>query len=100
MSRRDSIQDGLYEEAAAAHGQALERLARSYELDRDKQRDLLQEIHVAIWRSLAGFRSQCSLRTWVYRVAHNVAASHVERQSRMRARRFVTLENAATLADL
>jgi RNA polymerase sigma-70 factor (ECF subfamily) len=100
MSGIDSIQDGLYEEAAAAHGQALERLARSYELDRDKQRDLLQEIHVAIWRSLAGFRSQCSLRTWVYRVAHNVAASHVERQSRMRARRFVTLENAATLADL
>ena len=100
MSRIDSIQDGLYEEAAAAHGPALERLVRSYELDRDKQRDLLQEIHVAIWRSLAGFRSQCSLRTWVYRVAHNVAASHVERQSRMRARRFVTLENAATLADL
>lgn len=100
MSRTESNRDQLYEEAAAAHGPALQRLARSYELDRDRQRDLLQEIHVAIWRSLAGFRSQCSLRTWVYRVAHNVAASHVERQSRMRARRFVTVEDAATLADL
>lgn len=99
MPQLDTTRDALYEEAAAAHGSAIQRLARSYELDPEKRRDLLQEIHIAIWRSFAGFESQCSLRTWVYRVAHNVAVSHVVRHSRMRARRFVTLEEAATLAD-
>jgi RNA polymerase sigma-70 factor, ECF subfamily len=60
-----------YEEASAAYGAALERLARAYEADPDRRRDLLQEIHIALWRSLEGFDGRCSLRTWVYRVAHN-----------------------------
>ena len=72
-------QEQRYAEAAAAFGPALERLARAYERDPDKRRDLLQEIHVALWRSLARFDGRCSLRTWVYRVAHNTATSKVLR---------------------
>lgn len=71
--------DRLYEEAAAEFGAALERLARGYERDPDKRRDLLQEIHVALWRSFGRFDGRCSLRTWVYRVAHNTATSHAIR---------------------
>ena len=58
---------------------ALERLARAYERDSDRRRDLLQEIHVALWRSLARFDGRCSIRTWLYRVAHNTATSRVIR---------------------
>jgi RNA polymerase sigma-70 factor, ECF subfamily len=75
-----SRQDGLYAEAAAMFGPALQRLARAYEPDADRRLDLLQEIHVALWRSFASFNGSCSLRTWVYRVAHNVAISQVIRQ--------------------
>ena len=64
-----------YAEAVGAFGPALERLARAYERDSDKRLDLLQEIHVSLWRSLARFDGRCSLRTWVYRVAHNTATS-------------------------
>ena len=67
--------DQRYAEAVAEFGPALERLARAYERDRDKRGDLLQEIHIALWRSLARFGGRCSLRTWVYRVAHNTATS-------------------------
>jgi RNA polymerase sigma-70 factor, ECF subfamily len=77
-------QDDLYEQVTAELGAALDRLARSYEADADQRRDLLQEIHFAIWRSLATFGGDCSVRTWVYRVAHNVAASHVLKQRRAR----------------
>jgi RNA polymerase sigma-70 factor, ECF subfamily len=89
-------QDQLYNEATAAHGPALARLARSYELDADKQRDLLQEVHLALWRSFGAFEGSCSLRTWVYRVAHNVAASHIVRQRRLRQRQLVSLEDVET----
>lgn len=71
--------EGHYVEAAAAFGAALERLARGYERDADKRRDLLQEIHVALWRSFRRFDGRCSLRTWVYRVAHNTAVSRAIR---------------------
>jgi RNA polymerase sigma-70 factor, ECF subfamily len=88
----ESSQDGLYQEAAAAYGPALCRLARAYEADEEIRRDLLQEIHIALWRSFAGFDARCSLRTWVYRVAHNVATSHIIRQRRVNSRTLVSLE--------
>lgn len=89
-------QDHLYEKAAAEFGAALERLARSYEADPEKRRDLLQEIHLATWRSFERFDSRCSLRTWVYRVAHNVAATHVIRHRRASARLLVGLDEIET----
>ncbi len=85
-------QEDLYHQAADTFGAALERLARAYEADPDKRRDLMQEIHLALWRSFDGFAGRCSLRTWVYRVAHNTATSHVIRQRRSRVQTFVTLE--------
>lgn len=94
-----STQDSLYDEAAQAYGAALERLARAYEADADLRRDLLQEIHVALWRSFGGFDGRCSLRTWVYRVAHNVGASHVLRQRRAREQTLVGLEELENLPD-
>ena len=77
MASRTSEQDRRYLEAAAEFGPALDRLARGYEADADLRRDLRQEIHTALWRSLGRFDGRCSLRTWVYRVAHNTGASHV-----------------------
>jgi RNA polymerase sigma-70 factor, ECF subfamily len=91
-------QDDRYHEAADTYGAALERLARAYEADADLRRDLLQDIHVALWRSLESFDGRCSLRTWVYRVAHNVAATHVLRQRR-RSLSLVGLEELESLPD-
>jgi len=94
-----STQDDLYRDAAAAYGGALERLARAYEADADKRRDLTQEIHFALWRSFETFDGRCSQRTWIYRVAHNVAASHVARQRRSRPPALVSLEEVEAMAD-
>jgi RNA polymerase sigma-70 factor (ECF subfamily) len=68
-----------YAEVARTFGAALERLAGGYERDLEARRDLVQEIHVALWRSLARYDGRCSLRTWVYRVAHNTAITRVIR---------------------
>lgn len=95
----DASQDERYREAADAYGAALERLARAYEADADHRRDLLQEIHLALWRSFAGWDVRCSLRTWVYRVAHNAATSYVLRQRRTNSRELVGLEELEHLPD-
>ncbi len=80
----DVNRDSLYEQAADIYGSSLDRLARAYELDPELRRDLVQEIHFQIWRSFEHFDQRCSLRTWTFRVAHNVAAGHVMRQRRLR----------------
>ena len=94
-----SGQEEYWRQAADEYGAALERLAWAYEADPDRRRDLLQEIHLALWRSFGNFDARCSLRTWVYRVAHNAAASHVMRQHRMKKRKFVTLDELENLLD-
>jgi RNA polymerase sigma-70 factor (ECF subfamily) len=94
-----STQDELYQDAAGAYGPALERLARAYEADPEIRRDLLQDIHVALWRSFEGFDGRCSARTWIYRVAHNVGASHILRQRRTRSQALVGLEELENLPD-
>ena len=93
---RNANPDQLYAEAADTYGAALERVARAYEANPDRRQDLLQEIHLALWRSFEHFAQRCSLRTWVYQVAHNIAASHVVRQQRMYAR-LVSLEDLETV---
>src|SRR5581483_11760738 len=61
--------------------------------------DLLQEIHIALWKSFAKFEQRCSVKTWVYRVAHNTAASHVLRERRMKLDGLIGLDEAESIAD-
>ena len=90
-----SDRERLYEQAVTSFGAALTRIARSSELDRHKQEDLLQDIHLALWRSLEHFDGDCALGTWVYRVAHNTVASHVLKDRRQTARQFESLDTLA-----
>ncbi|MEO6815601.1 MAG: sigma-70 family RNA polymerase sigma factor [Edaphobacter sp.] len=94
----DQSQDDLYKKAAEDYGSALERLARAYEADPDRRRDLLQEIHLQLWRSFHRYDSRCSVRTWIYRVAHNVAASYVMHECRTFSN-LVSLEELEMLSD-
>ena len=77
--------------AALAHharfGELLERyqvpiarLAGAYEHRRADRDDLIQDIWLAVWRALPGFRGDCSERTFVYRIAHNRAITHAGRR--------------------
>jgi RNA polymerase sigma-70 factor, ECF subfamily len=79
-------------------GPALERLARAYEADMEKRRDLSQDIHFQLWRSFQNYNSRCSLRTWIYRVAHRVAVSHIVRERRTFSN-LVSLEELESLPD-
>ncbi|MGA9667811.1 MAG: sigma-70 family RNA polymerase sigma factor [Terracidiphilus sp.] len=99
MPESKQSRESLFEDVVAAYGFALERLARAYEADAETRRDLLQEILIALWQSFESFDNRCSLRTWVYRVAHNTASSHVSQRLRMRKQSFVGLDDVAELAD-
>lgn len=91
-------QDDLYKDAAEQYGSAIERLTRAYEADPERRRDLSQDINLQLWRSFERYDARCSLRTWVYRVAHNVAASHVLRERKVFAN-LVSLEVLEMMPD-
>ena len=64
------------------HGAAVGRTAALYERDPAERLDLVQEIWVAVWRALPAFRGDSSLRTYLFRIAHNCGVSHVARHAR------------------
>lgn len=69
-----------FERVLAEYDGPLLRLAGAYEQDADLRKDLAQEIRLALWRALPAFRGQCSERTFIYRVAHNRALTHLARR--------------------
>lgn len=60
-----------FERIARTYGAALARLAWGYVDHASDHDDLMQDILVALWRSLPAFRGESSERTFVFRVAHN-----------------------------
>lgn len=72
----------VYYQVWTDFGASLGRLASSYESEVQAREDLLQEIRLAIWMALPRFRGDSSLRTFVFRIAHNRALTHVWRRKR------------------
>lgn len=75
-----------FDRILAVHSAALRRLAATYTRTESDRDDLLQEIAIAIWKALPGFRGECSERTFVFRIAQNrsiafLARSHVQRRA-------------------
>lgn len=64
----------------AEYDKPLQRLAFAYEKDSDLQKDLLQEIRLALWRALPSFRGESSERTFIYRIAHNRALTQMAKR--------------------
>ncbi len=64
------------------YGPLLGRVASSYEANFALQQELLQEIALAVWQALTRFRGDSSVKTYILKVAHNRAVSHVASQVR------------------
>ncbi|MEL6892139.1 MAG: RNA polymerase sigma factor [Actinomycetota bacterium] len=58
---------------------AVYRLARSVVRDPALADDVTQDTFIKVWRSLADYRGEGSLRGWVLRIAHNTAVSTLRR---------------------
>jgi RNA polymerase sigma-70 factor (ECF subfamily) len=59
------------------HAALLGRVAATYEANFHLRQELLQEISLAVWQALEKFEGDSSVKTYVLRVAHNRAITHV-----------------------
>ena len=76
MDAREQLFKQLIEDC----GGGIARLAGSYVRNQAEREDLVQEIWLAIWRALPGFRGDSSLRTFIYRIAHNRSVTQLARR--------------------
>lgn len=65
---------------------------RKIVLDHDDADDVLQNTMIKVWRSLASFRSESELYTWLYRIAINEALSFLKQKKKKSFAPWVDVE--------
>jgi RNA polymerase sigma factor (sigma-70 family) len=71
-----------FEQIVADYGPLISRIAMSYEADPGLRQDLVQQVFLAIWQALPGFRGESSIKTFVAKIAQNRSISHVVKRVR------------------
>ena len=71
-----------FERLMRRHNQRLYRVARALLRDAAEAEDALQDAYIAAYQSLAGFRGEASLATWLTRVVSNQCLARLRRQAR------------------
>lgn len=74
-----------FEQLLLRHAADLERIVRQYVDDPDDREDCRQELALALWRAMPGFRHEASERTYVFRIAQHRAITFCLKLSRRRA---------------
>ena len=72
----------IFNQALAEHAAMIDRIIAGMESNPACRDELRQEVALALWRAAPSWRQDCSLRTFVARVTHNVCVSHVRRAIR------------------
>jgi RNA polymerase sigma-70 factor, ECF subfamily len=86
--------EGAYEELIARFQQSVYTLALRLLNDPAEAADVVQEVFLKVFRNVAGFRGQSSLKTWIYRITVN-EAHNARRWFFRHRRREVELETGA-----
>ena len=69
--------DAFFERTLTEYHPMISRVVSSYERIPALQEELYQEISMALWKSLARFDNQSSLKTYILSIAHKRSVSHV-----------------------
>ncbi len=71
----NSKDSNAFTEVVRSHQQAIYRLAYRLTGNVEDAMDLTQEVFLKAYRSLAGFRGDSDIRTWLYRIAINTGST-------------------------
>jgi len=71
-----------FEKVLELYGDSLWRFTFTYEQEYNRRKDLYQEILVAIWKALPNFEKRSSIKTYVFRIAHNRGITFRNRSAR------------------
>ena len=97
---RESDHKAQFSELMAVYAGPIRRLCAAYAFSPADREDLFQDIFLAVWRSLPAFRGDSSARTWLYRVAHNVALTWQTRDRRRQSRELPLDDDPAVTGDM
>ncbi|MBQ3155333.1 MAG: sigma-70 family RNA polymerase sigma factor [Clostridia bacterium] len=72
-----------FEQLVTPHEQMLWRVCWHYTRHQEDAADCLQEAMLKAWRAIKSYRGDCSLKSWLYRIAASVCLDFLRRQKRL-----------------
>jgi RNA polymerase sigma-70 factor (ECF subfamily) len=72
-----------FEQLVTPHEQMLWRVCWHYTRHQEDAADCLQEAMLKAWRAIKTYRGECSLSSWLYRIAATVCLDFLRRQKRL-----------------
>jgi RNA polymerase sigma-70 factor (ECF subfamily) len=87
-------------EAIRSLGPSVLRYLRSLLRDEEDAADAFSQFAENLWKGLASFRGQSSLRTWAFRIAWNSALNLRNEAWKRKGRRFATGEASALAEEI
>ncbi len=95
----DGSRRAHFSELLERHRKIVFKVANSYARLVDDRADLAQEISAQLWRAFPGYDESRSFSTWMYRIALNVAISHL-RDAERRDTHTLPLDESAHAAAI
>lgn len=71
--------ESIFKEWIAQYKALLFKVVRAYAFTAEDQDDLFQEISIQVWRSIASFKGEAKVSTWLYKVSLNTALRWVKK---------------------
>lgn len=102
MTKEEELR--LVREIRTGDGDAFETLVREYQTrvynlalrmtgNPEDALDISQETFLKAWRTLGKFRGECSLGSWLYRIASNLCIDLLRRNKRRQAEKVISLDD-------
>lgn len=80
VNKRGECLKVSFEKILEEYSGVLSRVASTYEANISIQQELFQEICVAVWQAMGRFQNNSSVKTYILKIAHNRAVSHVAKE--------------------
>lgn len=97
LKRRD---EAAFERLILDHQDAIVRYLYGILGNREDALELAQEVFLAAFRFIDNFRGDCSLRSWLFKIALNLSKNHFRYRDRRHIRQTSSFDDAFERADM
>jgi RNA polymerase sigma-70 factor (ECF subfamily) len=84
LLRREDQRHRAFRLLVERHQRPLYAFLRRMLTEHEAAQDVLQNTFLKAWNGIAGFRGDSALGSWLHRIAHNEAISHIRRERKGR----------------
>jgi RNA polymerase sigma factor (sigma-70 family) len=80
--RNEATKEKAFSELIKRYQERLYWHVRRMVINHDDANDILQNVFIKVWKSLADFREEANFYTWLYRIGTNETLTYLEQQKR------------------